>query len=361
LVQRTAAATVAWLIARRIGDHPDPFFAPIAAVISLNASLGERGLNALRLLLGVIVGILAGEITLLIMGGGYGSLAVATFAGMTIARALGGAPVVVAQAGAGAILTIAVADGQVGPDRLVDALIGAGVALVFSNLLFTPDPLRLLRRAQSAALEGMAHSLRLTAHSLADDDQVAGDQAMRQLLGLTEHLAALRKASAASARVARHSLAWRSRIASVVDEQKNAARLDLLGVSCLTLARTALAINPAGDRGLSNSVGQIAELMTELARAPAETSVRQSVVERLPVVLGNAEGQLHSFATTTPSSVEVTFVALRMVAVDMMVFAGVDAADATHAVNEGSSARLRVTPLPGPVKTYFPFRFLRPR
>ena len=36
------------MIARRLGDHPDLFFAPIAAVVALNASWGERGSNAVR-------------------------------------------------------------------------------------------------------------------------------------------------------------------------------------------------------------------------------------------------------------------------------------------------------------------------
>jgi uncharacterized membrane protein YgaE (UPF0421/DUF939 family) len=86
------------------------------------------------------------------LGGGYGTLALATFVAMAIARALGGARVTVAQAAAGAILTVAVANGEAGPDRLVDALIGAGVALVFSQLLFSPEPVALLRRAEAAAL-----------------------------------------------------------------------------------------------------------------------------------------------------------------------------------------------------------------
>jgi hypothetical protein len=38
LLQSTAAATAAWVIARQLNDHPDPFFAPIAAVVALNAS-----------------------------------------------------------------------------------------------------------------------------------------------------------------------------------------------------------------------------------------------------------------------------------------------------------------------------------
>ena len=47
----------AWVIAKHVVDHHEPFFAPIAAVVALNAPLGERGLNAVRLLEGVVVGI----------------------------------------------------------------------------------------------------------------------------------------------------------------------------------------------------------------------------------------------------------------------------------------------------------------
>jgi hypothetical protein len=58
LLQGTAAATAAWVIAKYVLDHEQPFFAPIAALIALNTSRGERGLNAVRLLQGVILGIL---------------------------------------------------------------------------------------------------------------------------------------------------------------------------------------------------------------------------------------------------------------------------------------------------------------
>lgn len=48
----------------------------------------------------------------------------------------------VAQAAVSAILVVAHA--EAGVARLVDALAGAGVALVFSQLLFSPEPARLL-------------------------------------------------------------------------------------------------------------------------------------------------------------------------------------------------------------------------
>ena len=45
----------------------------------------------MRLLVGVLIGIGAGEVTLLILGGGYGRLALATFAATVVASAVAAA------------------------------------------------------------------------------------------------------------------------------------------------------------------------------------------------------------------------------------------------------------------------------
>lgn len=352
LLQRTAAATLAWVLAQQIGDHPDPFFAPIAAVVSLNTALGERGLNALRLLTGVLVGIGAGELTLLALEGGYGSLAIATFAAMAGARALDGPPIVVAQAASAAVLTVAVADGQGGANRLIDALIGAGVALAFTQLLFTPEPLRLLHRAESAVLDGMASGLNLTARALATDDQddaaEAADAAMQQLRDQRDRLAALAKTRAASTRVARHSLAWRGHLKPAVREKENAGHLDLLGVSCLTLTRTALATDPADRREFADTVGQVAELLVDLARAPGETSTRQGVVDRVPGVLE----ELGDIDSISDSSLRTAADAIRTVLGDVMLFAGVDRDDVATVLREKSE---EVSVPPSPRTSRIPF------
>ncbi len=67
----TLAATLAWLIATRIMQHHIPFFAPIAAVVALNTTLGQRGSNAIRLLVGVGMGIVVSEFALWLLGGGF--------------------------------------------------------------------------------------------------------------------------------------------------------------------------------------------------------------------------------------------------------------------------------------------------
>jgi uncharacterized membrane protein YgaE (UPF0421/DUF939 family) len=88
IAQQTAAAVTAWVIAVRLAGHPEPFFAPIAAIVGLNATLGRRGSNSVRLLIGVIVGIAVAELVVEFAGGGAWTLAAATFFAMLIARAV---------------------------------------------------------------------------------------------------------------------------------------------------------------------------------------------------------------------------------------------------------------------------------
>jgi hypothetical protein len=344
VLQGTVAATAAWVIAEHLVGNPDPFFAPIAAVVALNASLGERGRNAVRLLLGVVVGVVAGEATIAALGGGYGSLALAVFAATAVARALGGARIVIAQAAAGAILTVAVANGEAGTERLVDALIGVGVALVFTQVLFSPEPLALLRRAEAAALADMAEGLRLTARALDCDDGDAAERAMSHLRTVRDRLSELGRTRAASGRVARRSAVWRSQIAPVVSETEDAGRLDLLGGSCLTLTRAAMATDPASRRRLAPHVRELADGLADLASGPGDRSTRQEAADRaLEVARRLATGD-------TPSEAEAVaaMVALRTAASDLMVFAGVDAEQADAAVREGTGEFRVPAPPPSP-------------
>jgi hypothetical protein len=353
VLQGTVAATAAWVIANHVVGNSEPFFAPIAAFVGLNASRGERGRNALRLLLGVVLGVVAGELTIAALGGGYGSLALAVFAAAAAARALGGAPIVIAQAAAGAILTVAVANGEAGTERLVDALIGVGVALLFTQVLFSPEPLALLRRAEAAALADMAKGIALTARALDRDDAAAAEEAMSHLRSLRDRLSELGRTRAASGRVARRSAVWRSQIGPVVSETEDAGRLDLLGGSCLMLTRVAMATDQACRRRLAPRVRELADGLTELAGDPGDRSTRQNAADgALEVARRLAAGPMPSDAEAVAA-----IVALRTVASDLMVFAGVDPEQAEAAVREGTG-EFRV-PAP-PSSPRAPFGLHRP-
>lgn len=352
LLQGTGAATAAWLITKYVLDHPQPFFAPIAALVALNTAFGERGRNALRLLQGVLVGIAVGELTLLCLGGGYGSLAIAILGATVLARALSDARVAVAQAAVSAILVVALADADAGVDRLIDALVGAGVALVFSQLLFPPEPIRLLRRAETTALAVMAAGLSSTAQAIANDDDELAERSITGLRELRDDLSELGRVRRASTRVVRRSLVWRARLEPVVQEKENAGHLDLLGGSCLVLARTAASLSSAERARLAPNVLELAEALEQLAGGLGTQAVRQHAADRGLTVAG----EISASGEPPDSAFAAAVMSARMVAVDLMIFAGIDPDEALAAVREG--VRSQRVPAP-PATARLPFSWRR--
>jgi hypothetical protein len=154
---------------------------------------------------------------------------------------------------------------------------------------------------------------------------------MSSLRDLRDRLAELSRTRRASSRVVRHSLVWRTRMALVVRESENAGHLDLLGGSCLLLARTALAMNPPERRRLAPSVRELAGAIADLAKAPGDRPTRQRAADRaLDLVRWVADNPAQSQAALAAGA------AVRMVATDVMVFAGADLGQAADAVREGT-------------------------
>lgn len=320
LLQGVAAATAAWVIAERAAGHNDPFFAPIAAVIALGFAQGERGLSAVRLVAGVGIGVTAGEIGVAVLGSGYESLALATLAALVVTRSLHANRLVRNQAAASAILTVAVADGQAGLNRIIDVLIGAGVALLFSQVLFSPEPVTLLSRAEAAALKGMGNGLEATGQALERGDGRLGAEVTARLRDVGDQLRELERVRQASIPVARHSLLWRSRMSSTAQVKENAGHLELLGASCLMLMRAAIDVGPPERPVLAPRLRQLAQALTALATDPGDSQVRQRAVDLA------LDADRHLVRDEAPPQVAMAsaVASLRMVVLDIMVFAGVD-------------------------------------
>ena len=327
ILQLAAAALIAFLLARWLGGHSEPFFAPIAAVVSLNTDLGERGLNALKLLLGVVLGIVVGELTLLVVSDLALALGIAVLVSLSISTLAGGSRLLVAQAAASAVLTVSISDGSAGPERLIDALIGAGVALVFTQLLFTPDPLKLLRAAESEALSSVGSGLRRAAEALAGDDEAAAVDALAGLRETRDDLADVASARERSQRVARHSLTRRSGRRPLVVMTENAGHLDLLGDDAIMAVRLAIAADPSSRVAHGASLKRFAGLIERLAEDPASRSARQGVVDDFPAALS----ELGPARQCDP-----TVRMIRLLALDAMLYAGVEPS-AAQAVIDGAS------------------------
>jgi hypothetical protein len=240
---------------------------------------------------------------------------------MCLAAALGGTNVTRAQAAVGVILTVTLSRGQAGLDRVVDALIGAAVALTFSQLLFPPDPLRLVRRAESASLRRLSRGLAMTASAVERHDPEAGADALHLLWDVGDQLAELRQARRASRRVVEHSLTWRRRRAPVVRAAEDTAHLDSLAATCQTVARTVLAAGADGQMLLAPAVDALARTLDMLAEHPESSEVRQRAAGRAAHV-GDELPTLTDPALAPPLAAAV--VAMQVLIDDVLIFVGVE-------------------------------------
>ena len=163
LVQTAAAATAAYLIATEVAGHAQPFFAPIAAIITLGITVGQRGRRAVELALGVAVGIAVADALVLLIGTGRRRARGRRAAGDGRPPIfLGSGQIFATQAAVSAVLVAVLqpAAGGFSGARFVDALIGGGVALLANALLLPADPVKIVRRAAEPVLEELAPTLR---------------------------------------------------------------------------------------------------------------------------------------------------------------------------------------------------------
>ena len=70
IAQTAIGAGTAWAIARYALGHKQPFFAPIAATISLGWTVGRRARKAVQLMTGVAVGIVIADLVVAVIGTG---------------------------------------------------------------------------------------------------------------------------------------------------------------------------------------------------------------------------------------------------------------------------------------------------
>ncbi|WFE40632.1 FUSC family protein [Micromonospora sp. WMMD998] len=144
VVEATLAATVAWMLATRLVGHPQPFFAPAAALIVLGQARGQRIRRAVEVVLGVAAGVLVADLVVQALGPRT-TWTVLTVILLTVslAVAVGASSVTVVQAAVSALYLVVVSPPTESliPFRFVDALIGGAVAVLASQLVDARRPL----------------------------------------------------------------------------------------------------------------------------------------------------------------------------------------------------------------------------
>ncbi|GAB3936411.1 hypothetical protein GCM10027614_12870 [Micromonospora vulcania] len=176
VLEATVAATVAWLLATRLLGHPQPFFAPAAALIVLGQARGQRIRRAVEVILGVAAGVLVADLVVQALGPGS-TWTVFTVILLTVllAVAFGATGVTLVQAAVSALYLVVVAppDGSLVPFRFIDALIGGLVALAVSLLVDARHPLAPLATEVRRTSDELAELLGAIAEALSRRDEPA--------------------------------------------------------------------------------------------------------------------------------------------------------------------------------------------
>ncbi len=159
IVQAAVAAGVAWFIAADLLDHETPFFAPIAAVVGLGTSYGQRWRRVAEVTLGVAIGVLVADLLVLAMGSGWWQMILIVMLAMSTALLIDAGGLLVTQAAVQSIVVAALVPppGQA-LIRWTDALIGGLVALVGATIV-PRAPLRRPREQTAVVTDKIAFLL----------------------------------------------------------------------------------------------------------------------------------------------------------------------------------------------------------
>jgi uncharacterized membrane protein YgaE (UPF0421/DUF939 family) len=219
--QAGVAAALAWFIAHDLIGRPAPFFAPIAAVITLASSVGQRLRRTTELVIGVAIGIGLGDTLILLIGTGPLQIGLVVVGAILIATAVGGGPPLIVQSASSAVLVATLTSSTGLPwTRFLDALVGGAVGLAVMTILLPLNPLTVVRRAADPALTALADGLHEVAGALAEADADRVQHALAGLRAAEDEFAAFQAAmKAASENVAYAPARWRTRapLAQYVD------------------------------------------------------------------------------------------------------------------------------------------------
>jgi uncharacterized membrane protein YgaE (UPF0421/DUF939 family) len=213
-LQSGLAAGIAWFVAHDVIDRPSPFFAPIAAVITLASSIGQRARRTIELVIGVAIGIGIGDGIILLIGTGPWQVGlVVVLAIMTAAAVGGGTPLVVQSASSAVLVATLTTPGVALPyTRFFDALVGGAVGLIVMTVLLPLNPLTVIRRAADPALQALADGLHAIAAGMRSGDVGAVSGALDQLRSAEANFTGFDQAAiAASENVAFAPARWRTR------------------------------------------------------------------------------------------------------------------------------------------------------
>ncbi len=335
IAQTALAASLAWSLASAVLGHERPFFAAIAAVISLGVVVGQEGRRVLELVFGIACGLAVADLLVILIGTGTVQIGVVVALTMAVAYLLGGGPMLVSEAGVTALFTVMLDPTTSGwsPDRFVDALVGAGVALAV-RAVFPSDPRHLVERAAQPIFVELVAVLQETAAALRAGNLEMAEHALYKARGIDARVGALKEALGAGYDTALLSPPRRRALGQLGFYSTAADHLDLTVRDTRVLARAAASMVREGKEAPE----ELSDTLIDLAHA----------VEALAAYIEEPEHPLDTRRFALEAAEEATTVLrersdlqtsmlvgqIRSTAVDLLGASGVDRTEALAALRE---------------------------
>jgi Fusaric acid resistance protein-like len=343
ILQTAAAACVAWFVAVLVLGVDRPTFAPIAAVISLGLAVGERARRAVELTLGVAFGVALADLLVSVVGVGAVQAGAVVVLAMGLAVFLGGGDISVKEAAISAlIIMITFRSSQAGIpiERLLEALIGGGIALLV-NALLPIDPERMVEDAAFPVFAESAAVLEEVVDALEEGDAGRAQRAYVKAREIDARVAGLKEAVAAGRETARLAPPRRGSLGHMDLYAAAADQIDLTVRDVRALARAALSVvQPeqsaperllAAIRGLARATEALAAYLQTAGTPPDETRrLALEAAREASALLEEHEDLARNLGTNALVD------QIHSSAVDLMGGTGMDRAAALQALEEAT-------------------------
>lgn len=330
--QCAVAAAVAWLLARGLLGHAAPFFAPVAAIVSLGTSFGQRLRRVAEVTAGVALGVGIGDLFVRWVGTGWWQIAVVVSLAMSAAVLLDAGALIVTQAGVqSVVVTTLLPDPHAGLSRWLDAVIGGVVALVAATVV-PQAPLRRPRQEAARIVELLAGLLREAARSAEDGDEARAVATLTRARDEDASLNDLRAAAAEGLHIVQSSpFRRRRRDVEVRRIADLVVPLDRALTNARVLVRRSVQLARSGvplPAEYASLVEQLADAVETMAR---ELRMGRMAVAARPELLAVARASV-LVPRSSVLSVEVILAQVRSIVVDLLQTAGLDADEALAAI-----------------------------
>jgi uncharacterized membrane protein YgaE (UPF0421/DUF939 family) len=334
VVQAGLAAAAAYFVATEVLGHQRPFFAPVAAIITLGLTVSERGRRAFEVAIGVAVGIAVGDVVIAAIGVGTWQLAFVVTFTVVVALFVGRGQLLVNQAAVSAALVATLQPPSQGITfaRFLDALVGGTIALLVSGLILPVRPQAMIRRAAWPVLDELAATLEDVASALDERDAERAEAALARARAIDGLIADFEGAVGVARETTRYTPQRRAARPYVETWVGAADQLDLAVRNVRVLARGAIRALRLDENVPPEVAGALRDLAAAVRAFDAALDSNGSLDGVRGPALRAATRATRVLDGTTNMSVSVIVGQVRSTVTDLLTATGLTTDEATAAV-----------------------------